>query len=404
MRQVIQKAVAFCLALSTAGVAARAGSLDNGIAAYKARDFVRARPLLAAYVKQNPGDANAAYYLGLTLHQLRDFEGAKQQYTRIVKSFPSSPAATLARQALALFTSGGAKRSTGGAGRPSSDMSGDEDEDSSASGELVSPPAESRVFFKRDGDSLVVDATVNNRAIAMIFDTGAETCTFGKNHLQELGMKLPTGSPTSYGVGVGDQGAVPSWTVRADIKVGGIMRRNMEIDVQERLSGEPLLGQTFFKDFTYTIDAGGQSILFQRKPQPVAFKGAGTAQKDPYAVPFRKEGDSLIVSAEINGKPFQMNFDTGADGIAFSYSHLQQLGIDIPQDAEQEVHRGIAGSTTGYGFTIKRLRLGPIDRSDVKVSVIGGMQLSHPLLGQSFLGSWQYTIDNSAALIRFLRR
>ena len=99
-----------------------------------------------------------------------------------------------------------------------------------------------------------------------------------------------------------------------------------------------------------------------------------------------------------------MIFDTGATGTVFALGDIKKLGINIPEDAEQERHGGIAGDTSGVGFEISRMTVGPIDRTNFRISVIQGMEEGHPLIGRSFLGEWQYTIDNDARIIHFLRR
>ena len=255
----------------------------------------------------------------------------------------------------------------------------------------------------------MVDAEVNNRHIAMVFDTGAEVCAFGKNHLKELGIAPPQGRPTGYAMGVGDGGMIPTWEMNVDLKLGGIYRKNLPISVQDNLPGEPLLGQTFFNDFHYTIDNGANSIHFVTKQSPrapvVASRGyspsASTA--DRYAVPFTKVGNEMVVVADVNGKPIRMIFDTGASATVFTQENIRQLGITIPEDAEPERHVGIAGDTAGVGFPVSRMRLGPIEKSSFRISVIQGLT-GYPLLGQTFYGDWQYSIDNAAGMIRFVRR
>jgi clan AA aspartic protease (TIGR02281 family) len=390
---------------------ARAAESSPGAQAvmlYQSRKYQEALPLFKQAVKERPQDANSLYYYGLTLHQLGQVAAAKEIYNKLIGTFPGSPAA---KQAMGImFPSGGATRAPATA--PTTGRATVVQTTPMAIGtstDLSGLPQEARVYFKKEGNALVVDAELNNRPIAMIFDTGAEVCAFGKNHLRELGIPLPQGSPTGMASGVGDGGLIPTWTMNADLKLGSIYRKNMRIMVQENLPGEPLLGQTFFKDFRYTIDNGANSIHFVIKQAPrslpVASRGyspsASTA--DRYAVPFSREGNEMIVSAEVNGRPIKMIFDTGASATVFTNESMQQLGINIPEDAEVERHIGIAGETAAVGFPVSRMRLGPIEKSNFNISVTQGMR-GHPLLGQTFYGDWQYSIDNAAGLIRFVRR
>lgn len=403
------------LAIGQTGADALSSAVQ-ALALYEKGKYQEALPLFKQAVKEKPRDPNVLYYYGLTFHRLGQFAAAKQVYGTLIATFPASPAA---RQAMAaVFPSGpsgqvikssaeplAVKRPTAGYSMPSIGGSGS----SGGASDLASLPQEARVYFKREGNALMVNAELNNRPIEMVFDTGAETCAFGKNHLRELGLPLPQGAPTGYAVGVGDGGAIPSWSMRADLKVGTIHRKNLPISVQENLPGEPLLGQTFFKDFHYTIDNGANSIHFVIKQTPraatVASRGysPSAATADRYSVPFTRVGREMIVTAEVNGKPIKMIFDTGASATVFTAEHMQQLGISIPEDAEAERHIGIAGETAGVAFPVSRMRLGPIEKSSFQISVIQGMN-GYPLLGQTFYGDWQYSIDNANGMIRFVRR
>lgn len=386
---------AICL---SSGPASASPSFDEGVAAYKRGNFKAAATLLTFAINQNPSDVNAMYYLALALQQMRDFDGAREQYGRIVTLFPGSQAAGLARQALSVLGRGSS--STVAAATSSRSSAPAQRSVSTASTYDASLPEECRVPFKREHSHLLVDAMVNYKPIKMVFDTGADITCMGKNHLEQLGIPLPTGKPAGFSQGIGDAGAVPFWVVNADIKIGNIIRRNTRIDVQEHLAADPLLGQNFFNDYAYTIDSGDETIHFQRKARYIA----GTSKNDLYAVPFKKDGNELIVNAEVNGKLTPMIFDTGASNVVFSFPQIQKLGIEVPPDAEQQISRGIAGNTNSVFFPIRRLRLGPIERSDFGISVVNGMAGPYPLIGQSFLQSWQYTIDNTANVIRFVRR
>lgn len=383
-----------------------AGGTAQGLALYKQRKFAEAAKVLEG-VAQNPAaDANSLYYYALSLHQMGNYDKAKRAYQRISQQYPNSPAGGLARQALAAFGTPGHVSNSGGGGGGGSFTT------ASYGGGAVdeSLPEQAKVYFTPSASTqMIVDAYVNNRPIKMLFDTGADMCAFGKNHLRDLGMPIPTGKPTSQSMGVGDGGLQDNWDVPATVRVGTIERKNMHISVQNNLQGEPLLGQTFFKDFTYTIDKGSNSILFTRKRRAVVASsrgssGGGSGGVDRNTIPFVRLGNSISVTGYVNGKPQAMIFDTGADGTVFAPGDMKRLGIAIPEDAEEERHAGIAGDTRGVGFEIQRMTLGPIDRSNFKISVVQGMEAGHPLIGRSFLGEWQYTIDNDARVIHFLRR
>lgn len=369
---------------------------QQGVALYKQGKYAEAVKVFEAISRNPAADPNSLYYYALTLHQLGNFDKAKSAYQRVVREYPGSPAGIMAGQAISSFATGG--RSSPGDGGTAGGTA--------ESGENL--PEQARVYFTPGhSGQIIVDGYVNNRQIKMLFDTGAETCVFGKNHLKELGIPAPTGMATSKMKGLGDIGLVETWSISATVKVGIIERRNFPITIQEHMEGEPLLGQTFFKDFTYTIDKGSNAIQFNRKRRTPAVsysRGSSGSSTDRNSIPFFRVGNALMVTGFVNGKPMKMIFDTGADQTVFAFADIKNLGIAIPDDAQEVVQSGVAGDTTGVMFKIQRMTVGPIDRTNFNVSVLQGFEAGHPLIGRSFLGEWQYTIDNDAKVINFLRR
>jgi predicted aspartyl protease len=90
--------------------------------------------------------------------------------------------------------------------------------------------------------------------------------------------------------------------------------------------------------------------------------------------------------------------------VAFSSEQLKKANIPIPEDAQTASTSGIGGETTSQVFTIKRMKMGPIEKTNCTVTCAAAMNSPYPLLGQSFFGDWQYTIDNANSVIRFVRR
>lgn len=389
----------------------------QAVSLFKQGKYKESLPLFEKIVRDRPNDVNALYYYAVALHRSGKVVEAKAKYYDLMTRFSGTQAGQQAAKVLFPSGANGGARMPGGMSRVQQGSS----EQRSAfatftrgrdaeSPDYSSLPHEARVYFKREGNSLMVDAQVNNRPITMVFDTGAEVCAFGKNHLRELGIQPPQGAATGMAVGVGDGGAIPTWTMRADLKLGSIVRKNLPISVQENLPGSPLLGQTFFRDFRYTIDNGANSIHFVIK-QPASTMlsnsrsySSAASSNDRYAVPFTLEGNEMIVTAEVNGRPIRMIFDTGASSTVFTMTHIKQLGLTVDEDeTEAERHVGIAGETSGFSFPVSRMRLGPIEKSNFRISVTQGMD-GHPLLGQTFYGDWQYSIDNANKVIHFLRR
>lgn len=366
----------------------------DGVTLYKKGKFMEAAKVLDGVCQNPTTDPNTLYYYALSLHQTGNFDKARRAYQRCAQQYPGSPAGRMAGQALSAFGVPGRSNSSGSA-----------DGGMSSSNPSDNLPETAKIYFKPDASSqMIVDAYINNRLIKMVFDTGADDCAFGKNHLRELGIAPPTGKPHFKAHGVGDGGGQDGWNIPATVKVGSIERK-MTIGVQEHLPTEPLLGQTFYQDYTYTIDRGACSITFTRKRKgaPSIASSSGGAS-DRNSIPFQKSGNSMIVFPSVNGKTVKAIFDTGATTTVFAYDDLKALGIEIPDDAETTYGRGIAGNTKGVTFNIRRITLGPIDRPDFRITVLEGFSPGNPLIGRDFLGSWQYTIDNDSKRVNFLRR
>lgn len=366
-------------------------NLSYGVQLYERGDYRGAISYLSAAFSQNRNNPNIAKCLSLCYAGLHDNKTATQ-WNAFYESLMRS-------------------RGGGGMGVPTSQPASTtlyaaSSRASGQSADYARLPEQCRVPFTRQGSLLFIDASLNNRPFKMIFDTGAESIAFGKNHLAEASIPAPTGKPVGMAMGVGSSGGVPIWGMNATIKVGTI-ERNSPIMVQANMPTPPLLGQEFYHDYEYTIDYSDAEkergmIHFVKKGTRVQTASSGGSSN--YSVPFKRAGKNLVVNVEVNGRPCEMYFDTGASNIAFTEDQLKRLNIQIPEDAVLEQHNGIGGSTTGHGFTVNRMRLGPIEKTNIQISALKSANMDYPLLGQSFYGDWQYTIDTGSNTIRFVRR
>jgi len=376
---------------------ASASPYQQGVLQFKQGAYPQACNSFAQAVKKSPSDSNAAYYYALSLQYCKRFAEAKSAYSGVISRFPGTPAAYLALKALNGFQ-GGAQN------RPGQVLSqGSSQSDDSRDPSLDTFPDECYVPFEAVDNTLFINASVNRRPIKMIFDTGAELCAFGNNHLAELGIPIPKGKPSGQCVGVGERGVQDYWNIPVEVTVGAITRRKFVISSQRQLDGEPLLGQTFFQDFRYTIDNGANTIHFVRKNKAGLYRGNNNA-RDTNAVPFRRVGNEMVVEISINGRRTNMIFDTGAAVTCLTLQQLKELGLSIPEDAENGIINGVAGPSPAKIFNVQRMQCGPIDMRDAQIYVPLTEKMGLGLLGQTFYQSWQYTIDYERGVINFLRR
>ncbi len=414
------RSAAFPLCLAVFGFAsigpAQADSYADGAKLFQEKKYVKAVKCFADSVKQNPGNDNAYYYHALALHYSKDMKGAIGEYGRIIRLFPSSQAADHSRRALMvldpvllkklspeLFTA--APPVARQAGSPI--ISGSRSSYSSSSEDRF--PSEARLNFTKEVGCMMVEAQFNNRPLKVMFDTGSQGTILGKNHLQSMGLPEPTGQPTGTSTSAGS--SQKTWDMRLNIKIGNIERNNFPVVIKESMLDSPSIGQSFFKDFTYTIDNNAQTIRLVKKTagassNVASSSGSSRSSSDPNVVPFTRDEnyDQIIVSVSVDGRPGRMYLDTGASTMCMSSAHAKGFGLTVPEDAIDTMINGTSARMTGKKFSIRTVKLGPVEKHNVDVTVVDNYSFPLPLIGQSFFGDSNYTVDDQAKVIRFTRR
>lgn len=393
--------------------------LQEGVRLYNAKQYKEAAAALDLYLNQNPKDSYAAYYAALSHQQSGNMNKARQYYRVTATVAPESQIGGYAKSILMKldpsFAAAQAGASTGSSNGTSS--SGTSSNGTSAAGKTgtASPgnapatidpklPKECDVRCQKEGGSIWVNTSVNGKPIRMVFDTGAPGVCLGKNQLEELGIQPPDGAPSGQTGGSSNSSAIDYWLMNATVKVGNL-ERVVPVTVLEHNASCPLLGQIFFKEFDYTIDQGAGNIHFRQKAL-----GPQGSIRNAYSMPFefRKAGNRIVVTAEINGRPGQFIFDTGNSASAISFHSIKQAekyGARVPDDAEVGSHGGVSGSGRVRIFIVGRVKMGPIDRANVEVSANEqGNDDELPLLGEPYWQDYQYTIDMNQKKIHFVRR
>ncbi|MCA9801161.1 MAG: retroviral-like aspartic protease family protein [Cyanobacteria bacterium HKST-UBA02] len=396
---------------------------ELGVKLFKQQKYGQAIKAFNRALKRSPKESGLYYFLGACYDQGGDKASAKKLYGFAIQLSPSSESAQLAAKALGKIDPAylqsvvdAATRSPGNSPGPSSSHTTRAPRATSSQQvgivnthsnphDVNSLPSECRVYYEPMANHQIVTASVNGRSIKMLFDTGAEMCAFGKNHMDQLGVRIPSDARVGASHGVGAGGTQTTYNFPVTLKVGQIERRNFEISVQPHMDGEPLLGESFFKDFHYTIDAHSKSIHFVRNDvnESAGRSAYAGLQKSAYDVPFRREGKEMVVKVKVNDRDIDMYFDTGAFAIALTREHASQLRLAIPEDAQQTVVQGVAGPSPAWVFPVRSVKMGPIEKRNHMVSVVENAQMPHPLLGQEFFADWRYAVDNVNQVIRFRR-
>lgn len=368
-----------------------------GLADYKSRKYKSAAQHFYSSITSGNNTPQAWLYMGHSYSASGKKLEAKRTYERIVQLFRGSQAASLASSALKqLQPSLESKKKS----------SSSKSESSSRSSYGSSLPNRARVFYRTKDDDIILSVRIKGRPVDMVLDTGAPGISLDKTHLRKLGIPLPKGEPAGHSGGAATSATIPYWWIRASVQVGTIKKENMRIRVFGKMHTSPLLGQSFFKDFDYTIDHKARCVEFRRKGATRVATGSG------YSLPFtfRKAGNRIVVQVEINGRKGLAMLDTGntADGISFdSKNQMKKFGVKVPANAKIGTSVGVSGSGSQYNFNLRRVRLGPIQKSNVSASCALEIRPDDeelPLIGQEVLKGWQYTIDMKKKVIHFLRR
>ncbi len=371
---------------------------NNGVKLFNQKRYAEALRYMTDSIKQGRTAGNL-YYAALSKFYLTDSAGATTLLREVQSDFPRSAEAANATHYLSNSSAGThctriattVPRSTAHAtatqiGLCASDRQNDVD----------SLPDQAIIPFRRgSGGHMMVDAQLNGRTMPMIFDTGAECCAFGQNHLDAAGISQK-GEFAGYANGVGEQ--VTIFELKAEITVGNLKRR-IPIMVQHRLDVPPLLGQSFFAGYTYAIDNNAGIIRFSKKGSSCSSNSIGY---DTIDIPFIISGKNMIVQIEIEGKTLDACFDTGASSVVLSANDAAAIGLTIPPDAGWSQSAGIGGEVLSACFNVRNVKMGPIQKSNFPIRVLLGA-VPYPLVGQSFFGDRKFTIDQEHSVIHFSR-
>lgn len=107
--------------------------------------------------------------------------------------------------------------------------------------------------------------------------------------------------------------------------------------------------------------------------------------------PIQRDGSSVLVSVGINGKPFHLLFDTGADGILLSRKAARRLGL---ADKAQTYVSGFQGRASAGLQRADTLSLGSVTLHAIPLTVadVAGSQ-GDGLFGGTILKDYAVTLD-----------
>ena len=393
--------VILSVGLSSGSAFAAENKRDQGIKRYNAKDFKQAELLLDQHLTAYPQDIYALYYDALACQGLGNMGKAKIYYRQVATLAPNHQLGGFAKSVLRQIDPGFSGGASSGSSSGSYSGSMSRSSGGGQSNQLDSSiPMEWDVPCEPADRGVWVDVKLNGRPVKMIVDTGAPTMAIGRSQLQEAGIDYPKPPPKSAN-GQAEREAERGFYPMS-VKIGTVERIVM-VHILDNNQGTPLVGQTYISLFEYTLDPGAKRIHFRQRGYN---KGVN---RNAHAVPFVfvKNGNRILVQVEVNGKSQPYIFDTGNTAAGIIYHNADQAekyGVRIPQDAEMSLVTGVNGTVPARKFTVSRVRLGPIDRTDLMVQVKEGKADDLPLLGQPFWQGYEYTINREKSVIEFVRR
>lgn len=110
-----------------------------------------------------------------------------------------------------------------------------------------------------------------------------------------------------------------------------------------------------------------------------------------------------MVDAVVNDRPVRMMFDTGASTCLFGQNQFTQARVaNVAMTTAKHDIGGVGNTVESGTAALVDLRVGGIRRK-MPVMVIKHLD-TEPLLGQTFYNGYHYDIDNTAGVIRFVKK
>lgn len=360
-------------------------ALSRGIELYNRKRFAEALQIFSGLKPGTESDSKRFYYCALCYLQMGQTEKARELFQRIEANFKGSEAAQLSHAFLLQTIPRASTLPPNGRAVAAAA--------SSTTASLPSDSPEFSIPFRRTSKGqMAVQGDLQGRSMEMIFDTGAEECLFGRNQVETANLsdadrqRMPPLNTVS--------GPVPVYKVNASIKLGSL-KRTLPIMVQDAVMDTPILGQPFFNGYDCSVDGQAALMRFHKSGLRSNFK------VDSFAVPFRDDGDKMIVTARFNGRNVDMCFDSGAFGVCLSKDQAERMRIKIG-DTPPTNTKGPNGSYVNSWDMFADITLGDIRKEHFPIRVID-CTTSYPLLGLNFFGDRIYKIDREKKEIRFAR-
>ena len=134
-----------------------------------------------------------------------------------------------------------------------------------------------------------------------------------------------------------------------------------------------------------------RSLRLGATPANLGFGGGGS-QGGRQIVLSASSGGHFTTLGSINGRATQFLVDTGATAIAIGQQDAEAMDIKF-RNGRRVITQTANGQAVAYLVSLSTVRIGDVEVRNVEAIVIPG-QMSHVLLGNSFLSRFQMRRDN----------
>ncbi len=210
-------------------------------------------------------------------------------------------------------------------------------------------------FF--EGNRIFLDASVNDKPVRVLLDSGAEATVIDSGYLAGAGM---TSSSTLSATGLNataSAGVVPGVSLRlGDVSLEGLTVATMDlksVSTQMRHDLPIILGAEIFREAVVDIDFANSRIAFRDPSTFVAPQGA---------VPEKlTSGAGLyMVNAAVAGMPARLDLDLGSGSPLILWSGFWR-GLDLRGKRSTSIVGGVGGLGEADITMVPGVRIGGVD-------------------------------------------
>jgi aspartyl protease family protein len=140
------------------------------------------------------------------------------------------------------------------------------------------------------------------------------------------------------------------------------------------------------------VEVGGARRSLMLGGTPASIGGGGGSASGSKIVLTAGTGGHFTTLGSINGRAVPFLVDTGATAVAMSQSMAEQIGLRY-RDGRRIMTQTANGAVQGFVVNLTTVRIGDVEVHGIEALVIPA-QMSHVLLGNTFLSRFQMRRDN----------